>query len=70
MGNTHGKQAGQHGGSGSQHAGAGSCFHRFQVHPAFPLSGENYLEECLDFACDFMMNGNSRFFSSSVQPVS
>lgn len=60
----------QHRSAGAQDTGSRSGLDRFQLRSAFSLSGKNYLEERLDFACDFLMNGKSRFFSSSVQPAS
>ncbi len=65
-----GKHTCQHRGAGAQDTGARSGLDRLQIRSAFSLSGKNYLEERLDFACDFLMNGKSRFFSSSVQPAS
>jgi hypothetical protein len=65
-----GKHTCQHCSAGAQDTGPGSGLDRFQIRSAFSLSGKNYLEERLDFACDFLMNGKSRFFSSSVQLAS
>jgi len=65
-----GKQSRQHRSAGSQDTGAGGRFDCFQVRAALSLPGEDYLEKRLDFACNLVMNGNSRFFSSSVQPPS
>jgi len=70
MATTWGKHARQHCRASAQDAGAGGGFDRFQIRSVFSLTGKNYLEERLDFACDFLMNGKSRFFSSSVQPAS
>ena len=65
-----GNQTCQNCGSGAQHAGPSGGFDRLQIRSAVSLTGKHYLEERLDFACDFLMNGKSRFFSSSVQPAS
>ena len=65
-----GKHTCQHRSADAQDTGPGSGLNRFQIRSAFSLSGKNYLEERLDFAYDFLMNGKSRFFSSSVQPAS
>ena len=65
-----GKHTCQHRSAGAQDTGPRSRLNRFQIRSAFSLSGQNYLEERLDFACDFLMNGKSRFFSSAVQPAS
>jgi hypothetical protein len=65
-----GEQSRQYRRAGSQDTGAGGGFDCFQIRSALSLTGEGYLEARLDFACDFVMNGNSRFFSSSVQPAS
>jgi hypothetical protein len=64
-----GEQSSQHRSAGSQDTGPGGGFDCFQIRFALSLTGEDYLEERLDFACDFVMNGKSRFFSSSVQPA-
>ena len=67
---TRGQQAGQHSGSRLMHVGASSHFDGFQIQArTFALRGKYYLEERLDFPCDFLMNNSSRFFSTSVQPV-
>jgi hypothetical protein len=60
----------QHRSTCAQDTGPRGGLDGFQIRSAFSLSGKNYLEERLDFACDFLMNGKSRFFSSSVQPAS
>jgi hypothetical protein len=60
----------QHRSAGAQDTGPRSGLYRFQIRSALSLSGKNYLEERLDFACYFLMNGKSRFFSSDVQPAS
>ena len=52
------------------HTGAGGHLDGFQVQTStLALSPEDYLEKRLDFPCDLLMNGNSRFFSASVQPI-
>jgi hypothetical protein len=65
-----GEKSRQHRCACSQDTGPGGGFDCFQIRSALSLTGEDYLEERLDFACDFVMNGKSRFFSSSVQPAS
>jgi hypothetical protein len=50
------------------HSRARRRFHRFQVQRFAAPRRENHPEERLDFARDFAMNGNSRFFSASVHP--
>jgi hypothetical protein len=65
-----GKHPRQYCGASAQDTAPSGGFDRFQIRSAFSLTGKNYLEERLDFACDFLMNGKSRFFSSSVQPAS
>jgi hypothetical protein len=69
MGVVLGEHSRQYCGSGAQDAGPRGGFDRFQIRPPFSLSSENYLEERLDLARNFLMNGNSVFFSSSVQPA-
>ena len=66
-----GQQVAEQGRAGPMQARAGSHLHSLQVQTAaLALCGKDYLEECLDFPCDFLMNCNSRFFSASVQPPS
>jgi hypothetical protein len=65
-----GKHTCQHRSADAQDTGSCGGLDRFQIRSAFSLAGKNYLEERLDFACDFLMNGKSLFFSSSVQPAS
>lgn len=66
----YGKHTRQHCRACAQNTGPCGGFDCFQIRSTLSLTGQNYLEERLDFACDFLMNGKSRFFSSSVQPVS
>ena len=65
-----GKHTCQHRSAGAQDTGPRGGLDRLQIRAIFSLSGKNYLEERLNFACDFLMNGKSRFFSSPVQPAS
>jgi hypothetical protein len=65
-----GEQSRQHCAPGAQDSDPGGGFDCFQIRSALSPTGENYLEKRLDFACDFVMNGKSRFFSSSVHPAS
>jgi hypothetical protein len=44
--------------------------HGFEIQTlTFTLGRQHYLEEPLEFPCDFLTNRNSRFFSASVQPA-
>jgi hypothetical protein len=48
---------------------ASSHLDRFQVETmALALGGKDYLEECLDFPRDFLMNHSSRFFPPPSRP--
>jgi hypothetical protein len=62
MGVVLGEHSRQYCGSGAQDAGPRGGFDRFQIRPPFSLTSENYLEERLDLARNFLMNGNSVFF--------
>jgi hypothetical protein len=66
----HSEQTGQDGSPGLVQTGAGSHLDCFQIEAmVFALRSQYYLEERLDFPCDFLMNSSSRFLSTSVQPV-
>lgn len=64
-----GKRTCQYRSAGAQDTGPRSGLDCLQIRSTFSLTGKNYLKKRLDLACDFLMNGKSRFFSSSVQPV-
>ena len=66
-----GQQSGQGSSASAMQAGAQGHFQGFQVPPGFLSPAiKCYLEKRLNFACDFLMNSGSSFFSSSVQPAS
>jgi len=56
-------------GTGLLQGGAQGHLHCFQVHGArLAPCGENHTQQGIYFPRDFLMDRNSRFFSSAVQP--
>jgi hypothetical protein len=50
--------------------GTDSHFDRFQIDTAaLAPFGKNSVQQTLYFACDFLMDCNTRFFSCAVQPA-
>jgi hypothetical protein len=58
------------GGTGAVQGRTDGHFDRFQIDtPALAALGKNSVQQTHYFACDFLMDCTTRFFSCAVQPV-